>query len=29
VLEHEELSPAPPPLQLIVIQKFPDLRNHF
>jgi putative hydrolase of the HAD superfamily len=29
VLEHEELSPAQPPLRLIVIQKFPDLRNHF
>jgi putative hydrolase of the HAD superfamily len=29
VLEHEELAPAPPSLQLIVLDKFPDLRNHF
>ena len=29
VLEHEELAPAPPSLQLIILDKFPDLRNHF
>ena len=29
VLEHEELSQAPPPLRLLVLEKFADLRNHF
>lgn len=29
VLEHEDLSQAPPPLRLLVLEKFADLRNHF
>src|SRR5437588_865166 len=29
VLEHSELSAAPPPQRLILVEKFPDLRNHF
>ena len=29
VLEHEELSAAQPPLRLIVLEKFADLRKHF
>ena len=29
VLEHSELSAAQPPQRLILVEKFPDLRNHF
>jgi putative hydrolase of the HAD superfamily len=29
VLEHEELSAAQPPLRLIVLERFADLRKHF
>jgi len=28
VLEHSELSAAQPPQRLILVEKFPDLRNH-
>src|SRR2546430_215055 len=29
VLEHEELAPAPPTARLLVLEKFPQLREHF
>ena len=29
VLEHDELSSAQPPQQLIVVEKFTDLQKHF
>jgi putative hydrolase of the HAD superfamily len=29
ILEHEEVVPATPPTQLLIVEKFPDLRGHF
>ena len=29
ILEHEELAPAPPAQQLLVLERFADLRKHF
>ncbi|HZR30484.1 MAG TPA: HAD family hydrolase [Terriglobales bacterium] len=29
VLEHEDLAPAPPTARLLVLEKFPQLREHF
>ena len=29
ILEHEEVNPAPPPQQLLIVGRFAELREHF